>query len=104
MRGLALLVAVLVLVSLLGGHAAAHGARAHPAAALAGQEPPPFTGEPVSLDFQNADLRAVLRTFARISGLNVVIDPQVDGVVDVFLTDIPWDQALDVILRTNRLG
>lgn len=97
--------AALVLVSLLGAHAAAYGAPAHPAAApLAGQQPPPFTGEPVSLDFQNADLRAVLRTFAEISGLNVVIDPQVDGVVDVFLTDIPWDQALDVILRTNRLG
>ena len=101
MRGLA----ALVLVSLLGAPVAAHGARAHPAAAQpAGQQPPPFTGEPVSLDFQNADLRAVLRTFAAISGLNIVIDPQVDGVVDVFLTDIPWDQALDVILRTNRLG
>ena len=101
MQGLA----ALVLVSLLGTHVAAYGAPAPAAAAqLAGQQPPPFTGEPVSLDFQNADLRAVLRTFAEISGLNVVIDPQVDGVVDVFLTDIPWDQALDVILRTNRLG
>ena len=95
----------LILAALLGANLAACGA---PAAAAPrpphGQQPPPFTGEPVSLDFQNADLRAVLRTFAEISGLNVVIDPQVDGVVDVFLTDIPWDQALDVILRTNRLG
>ena len=97
--------AALVLVLLLGAHVAAYGAPAHAAAAqLAGPQPPPFSGEPVSLDFQNADLRAVLRTFAEIGGLNVVIDPQVDGVVDVFLTDIPWDQALDVILRTNRLG
>jgi type IV pilus assembly protein PilQ len=63
-----------------------------------------YTGDPVSMDFQGADLRAVLRTFAEISGLNVVIDPQVDGTVDVALTDVPWDQALDVILRTNRLG
>ena len=63
-----------------------------------------YTGDPVSMDFQDADLRAVLRTFAEISGLNVVIDPQVDGTVDVALTDVPWDQALDVILRTNRLG
>lgn len=63
-----------------------------------------FTGDPVSIDFQNADLRAVLRTFAEISGLNVVIDPGVDGVVDVMLTDLPWDQALDVVLRANRLG
>ena len=71
------------------------------AAAETGSE---FTGQPVSLDFQRADLRAVLRTFSVISGLNVVIDPGVEGVVDVALQDVPWDQALDVILRANRLG
>ena len=64
----------------------------------------PYTGDPVSMDFQNADLRAVLRTFAEISELNIVIDPQVDGAVDVSLTDVPWDQALDIILRSNQLG
>jgi type IV pilus assembly protein PilQ len=63
-----------------------------------------FTGFPVSLDFQGADLRAVLRTFAEISGLNVVIDPSIQGTVDVALRDVPWDQALDIILRANRLG
>ena len=42
-----------------------------------------YTGHPVSLDFQGADLRAVLRTFAEISGLNIVIDPSVQGSVDV---------------------
>lgn len=63
-----------------------------------------YTGDPVSMDFQSADLRAVLRTFAEISGLNIVIDPQVDGTVDVSLRDVPWDQALDIILRTNQLG
>ena len=62
-----------------------------------------FTGHPVSLDFQGADLRAVLRTFAEISGLNVVIDPTVQGTVDVALRDVPWDQALDIILRANKL-
>ncbi len=56
------------------------------------------------MDFQNADLRSVLRTFAEISGLNIVIDPQVQGTVDVALTEVPWDQALDIILRANRLG
>ena len=66
--------------------------------------PRQYTGDPVSMDFQSADLRAVLRTFAEISGLNVVIDPQVNGTVDVALTDVPWDQALDVILRANQLG
>src|SRR5207247_2153855 len=63
-----------------------------------------FTGNPISLDFQGADLRAVLRTFAEISGLNIVIDPQVQGTVDVALKDVPWDQALDIILRANKLG
>ncbi len=41
---------------------------------------------------------------AEISGLNIVIDPQVDGSVDVALTDVPWDQTLDIILRANQLG
>jgi type IV pilus secretin PilQ/predicted competence protein len=63
-----------------------------------------FTGHPVSLDFQGADLRAVLRTFAEISGLNIVIDPTIQGQVDVALRDVPWDQALDIILRANKLG
>jgi type IV pilus assembly protein PilQ len=63
-----------------------------------------FTGHPISLDFQGADLRAVLRTFSEISGLNVVIDPSITGTVDVALRDVPWDQALDIILRANKLG
>jgi len=63
-----------------------------------------YTGHPISLDFQGADLRAVLRTFAEISGLNIVIDPAVQGTVDVALRDVPWDQALDIILRANKLG
>jgi type IV pilus assembly protein PilQ len=63
-----------------------------------------FTGSPISLDFQGADLRAVLRSFAEISGLNIVIDPNVQGTVDVALRDVPWDQALDIILRANKLG
>jgi type IV pilus assembly protein PilQ len=66
--------------------------------------PPRYSGNPVSLDFQGADLRAVLRTFAEISGLNIVIDPTIQGTVDVSLRDVPWDQALDIILRANKLG
>ena len=45
----------------------------------------------------------MLRTFAEISSLNIVIDPEVDGRVDVALRDVPWDQAFDLILQTNRL-
>ena len=62
-----------------------------------------YTGHTISLDFEGVDLRAVLRTFADVSGLNMVIDPDVQGTVDIKLTDVPWDQALDVILRGNQL-
>jgi type IV pilus assembly protein PilQ len=68
------------------------------------QDPQRYTGHPVSLDFSGADLRSVLRTFAEISGLHIVIDPTIQGTVDVSLRDVPWDQALDIILRANRLG
>ena len=60
-------------------------------------------GDPLSLDLDGVDLRAVLRTFADVSGLNMVIDPDVQGTVDIKLTDVPWDQALDIILRGNQL-
>jgi type IV pilus assembly protein PilQ len=63
-----------------------------------------YSGNPITLDFQGADLRAVLRMFSEISGLNIVIDPSVQGSVDVVLTSVPWDQALDLILRSNKLG
>ena len=65
-----------------------------------------FTGDPLSMDFQGADLRAVLRIFAsdEVSGLNIVIDPSVQGEVNVALTDVPWDQAFDIILRANGLA
>jgi len=62
-----------------------------------------YSGQPVSFDFQQADLRTVLRAFAEISGLNIVIDPKVEGTVDVSLKDVPWDQALEIILRANKL-
>jgi type IV pilus secretin PilQ/predicted competence protein len=63
-----------------------------------------FTGHPVTLEFEGADLRTVLRTFSDISGLNIVIDQAVQGAVDVSLREVPWDQALDIILRDHKLG
>mgnify|MGYP001572772749 FL=1 len=65
-----------------------------------------YSGQPISFDFQGADLRSVLRLFAspEVSGLNMVIDPAVQGTVDVLLNEVPWDQALDIILRGNKLG
>ena len=62
-----------------------------------------FTGEPISLELKDADIKDVLRTFAKITGLNVVVDPEVSGSVTVQLENVPWDQALDIILRINGL-
>ena len=70
---------------------------------IAGGQEKKYVGHPISMDFQGIDLRSVLRTFAEISGLNMVIDPDVQGTVDIVLTDVPWDQALEVILRGNNL-
>ncbi|HEX9365236.1 MAG TPA: secretin N-terminal domain-containing protein, partial [Vicinamibacterales bacterium] len=69
-----------------------------------GTAPKQYTGHPINFDFEDADLRAVLRVFANESGLNMIIDPQVQGRVNVLLNDVPWDQALDQILRSNKLG
>jgi len=71
---------------------------------VAGTGPKQYTGPPVSFDFEDSDLRVVLRLFSQISGLNMIIDPQVQGRVNVVLTDVPWDQALEQILRSNKLG
>jgi type IV pilus assembly protein PilQ len=65
----------------------------------------PFTGGPIDVDYQAANLRAVLRQLSEIGGLNLVIDPSVpaSSVVDVKLTQVPWDQVLDIVLRSSGL-
>lgn len=65
--------------------------------------PRQFNGEPLSLNLKDADLVDVLRTFADLTGLNIAIDPGVAGRVTVDFVDVPWDQALDLILRQNNL-
>jgi type IV pilus secretin PilQ/predicted competence protein len=62
-----------------------------------------FNGEPISLTLKDADIKDVLRTFADLTGLNMAIDPGVTGSVTVDFVDVPWDQALDLILRQNNL-
>jgi type IV pilus assembly protein PilQ len=62
-----------------------------------------FTGEPISLELKDADIKDVLRTFAKITELNIAVDPEVRGSVTVDLKNVPWDQALDLILRQNGL-
>ena len=63
-----------------------------------------FTGEPISLNLKDADIKDVLRTFAQLTGLNIAVDPNVSGSVTVDFVDVPWDQALDLILRQNGLS
>lgn len=63
-----------------------------------------YTGEIISLKFKDADLRDVILYLGEFADLNVVFDPQVSGTVTCDLEDIPWDQALDIILKINNQG
>lgn len=63
-----------------------------------------YTGRRISLDLQDADLVNVLRLFAEIANLNMIISPDVKGKVTVRMVNIPWDQAMDIILKMNGLG
>lgn len=63
-----------------------------------------YIGEPISMSLKNADLVETLRSFSRISDLNFVIQPSVTGSVTVELHSVPWDQALEQILKINNLG
>ena len=63
-----------------------------------------YAGEILSLKFKDADLRDVILYLGEFAGLNVVFDPEVRGTVTVDLKDVPWDQALDIILRINKMG
>lgn len=63
-----------------------------------------WKGFPISLSLRDAPLPEVLRTFARLVGFNLVLAPGVQGTVTAELKDVPWDQALDVILKTNKLA
>src|SRR5947208_4935216 len=62
-----------------------------------------FTGQRLSLDFKDADIQNVLRVLADVSGLNIIATDDVKGKVTLHLNDVPWDQALDLVLRSNRL-
>lgn len=64
----------------------------------------PGAGPRVSLDFRDADLRDVLRILSEVSGLDFVLQPGVAGRVSLRLSEIPWDQALELVLRSQRLG
>jgi type IV pilus assembly protein PilQ len=76
--------------------------------AQVGQQPaavgPKYTGEPISVNLKDVDLKDFFRLIHEISGLNVVLDPNVKGTLTVVLDDVPWDQALDIVLKNNDLA
>lgn len=64
---------------------------------------PRYTGEPISVNLKDVDLKDFFRLIHDISGLNVVLDPNVKGTLTLVLDDVPWDQALDIVLQNNGL-
>ena len=63
-----------------------------------------YSGEKLSLNFQNIEVRAVLQLIADFTGLNIVASDAVSGNITLRLKNVPWDQALDIILKTQGLG
>src|SRR5262245_8473512 len=63
-----------------------------------------WTGEPISVDFKDVDLRDFFLFIADISGMNVILDPAVKGTLTIKLTDVPWDQALDLVCKQYGLA
>ena len=76
--------------------------------AIANPPPAPpakkYTGEPISVNLKDVDIKDFFRLIHEISGLNIVLDPNVRGTLTLVLDDVPWDQALDVVLHNNGLG
>ncbi|MFB3916422.1 MAG: type IV pilus secretin PilQ [Terriglobales bacterium] len=72
------------------------------------QAPPPttrprYTGEPISVNLKDVDIKDFFRLIHEISGLNIVLSPGVSGSLTLVLDDVPWDQALDIVLKNNNL-
>lgn len=63
-----------------------------------------YTGEPVSLVFDDADIRKVLRLISEISDINLIVAEDVQGTISLRLKDVPWDQALELVLEIQELG
>lgn len=65
---------------------------------------PGYTGEKLSLNFQNIEIRSLLSVIAEFTSFNIVTSDSVSGAVTLRLKDVPWDQALDIILQARGLG
>jgi type IV pilus assembly protein PilQ len=81
--------------------AAEQKAQDHTKSSISG---PKYTGEPISVNLKDVDLKDFFRLIHEISGLNVVLDPNVHGTLTIVLDDVPWDQALDIVLKNNELA
>jgi type IV pilus assembly protein PilQ len=73
-------------------------------AQLAGAQRPVYSGEPISVNLKDVDLDDFFRLIHEISGLNIVLDPNVAGTVTIVLDEVPWDQAMDIVMRNNGLA
>lgn len=65
---------------------------------------PKYSGDKLSLNFQNIDVRALLQVIADFTGFNIITTDTVQGSLTLRLKDVPWDQALDIILEAKQLG
>ena len=72
-------------------------------AELPGEDDKQYTGDPISLDFQDVPVRQVLQIIAQVNGFNLVTTDTVDGNITISLSGVPWDQALDMILKIRGL-
>jgi type IV pilus assembly protein PilQ len=97
------------------GQAAGNGQAIQPAVNLAAEQKAQlaqksavngakYTGEPISVNLKDVDLKDFFRLIHEISGLNVVLDPMIHGNLTIVLDDVPWDQALDIVLKNNDLS
>ncbi|WP_028081135.1 type IV pilus secretin PilQ [Solimonas soli] len=68
------------------------------------RDEPQYKGERISLSFQSIDIRALLQIIADVAGVNMVISDSVKGDIAMRLQNVPWDQALDIVLRSKGLG
>ncbi|HEY3203263.1 MAG TPA: secretin and TonB N-terminal domain-containing protein [Thermoanaerobaculia bacterium] len=75
-----------------------------PEAEVSTDRAPLAPSEPISLDLKDADLVDVLRSFAQLARINLAVDAEVRGSVTVRLENVPWEKALEVILRPNGFG
>jgi len=71
---------------------------------LAINQKPVYTGQKISLVFDDADIRNILQLIGDVSGLNILASNDVKGTITLRLIDVPWDQALDLVLQTSDLG